>query len=145
MPAIALQVYEAAGSVDAALVWNEAAMLRSCTHPRILPLYGISVEVRTHPQWPPLDAGLAGQAASHADVRLLRQARRPACCTHAPAPVLQPSLGVALRLLTPTSLPAHRLAQNDIIMLAMKHMEGGCLRDVLRQPNAADKLGWHSW
>ena len=30
-------------------------------------------------------------------------------------------------------------------MLAMKHMEGGCLRDVLRQPNAADKLGWHSW
>lgn len=37
------------------------------------------------------------------------------------------------------------LWQDGLIMLAMKHMEGGCLRDVLRHPDARDTLGWHNW
>lgn len=37
------------------------------------------------------------------------------------------------------------IKQDNLIMLAMKHMEGGCMRDVLRQPDAADALGWHNW
>ena len=78
MPAIALQVYEVAGSVDAALVWNEAAMLRSCTHPRILPLYGISVEVRTH-----LPALLALLANLH-HTRLCAYCARPGASPAAP-------------------------------------------------------------
>ena len=42
----------------------------------------------------------------------------------------------------PHALPLH---QGPLVMLAMKHMEGGSLHDVLRRPGAADELTWHDW
>lgn len=52
-PAVWPQVYELPGGVDASVVWNEAAMLRQAVGPRIVPLYGIAVQVG--------GAGWAGQ------------------------------------------------------------------------------------
>lgn len=88
--AVWLQVYELPG-VDASVVWNEAAMLRNAVGPRIIPLYGIAVQVSS--------AALAATAGVPA----------LACTAGAALPCQAPSLPAAwqaLPCLTALSIPA---------------------------------------
>lgn len=41
-----VQVYEILPEMDSGVVWREAALLRRCVHPHIVPLLGVALTVR---------------------------------------------------------------------------------------------------
>jgi hypothetical protein len=44
-PLLPLQVFELLPGADLQAVWDEAALLRQCTHERIVSLFGVAVQV----------------------------------------------------------------------------------------------------
>lgn len=52
-PSDTLQVIELLPGMDSHTAWREAALLRDCTHERIVPLYGVALKVWTCNRRPP--------------------------------------------------------------------------------------------
>jgi hypothetical protein len=66
-------VYELLPGVDSRAAWQEARLLRNCTHPRIVPLLGIAIRVGAHPAAAPL-------------LQRAVRVHMHACCLAAPCP-----------------------------------------------------------
>lgn len=43
---VAVKVFELEPGLDSGAVWREVSMLRHCIHPRVVPLFGVTVQAR---------------------------------------------------------------------------------------------------
>lgn len=131
-----LQVFELQPGVLSGVIWHEISLLRACSHPQIVPVYGVALQV----------GGSAGSGAvckprdSRADRRVLRSlpaaggCRAAQCCgmwrdgTTPCACVLRPSFLAR--------------AQGQLLMVAMQLMLGGSLRAAVLDPDRHEELSW---
>ena len=113
-----VQVMHLAPSVRSSQFWREVQLLRRCAHPRIVPVYGVAVQV----SWR----------------RCGDRARARACgvCT--------PSASCLVRPAWLPGLAASIHPQGQLLMVAMRLMLGGSLRMALRDPDRRAQLRWEA-
>ena len=159
------QVYELGPGARSQRMWHEAALLRSCAHPRLVPLYGAAVSVR---------GCCAGCRPIHAVLPLLAYAcparssravppwlRQTVACDpmlscrwrcilppHGLTCLLRPEAG-ALHAVPPASLgatrAAPRLLQGQLMLLVQHLMRGGSLQAALQDAGQREALRWSAW
>ena len=117
---------------DSSVVWSEAAMMRHCSHERIVPLYGVASKVGGVAGG--LDSVVLGVGVGCSGGWVLWVDAAPGagarfCC-------YCPTCGARLRCM--------HVAQGPLMFLAMELMLGGSLQAAIIDPEKRQQLQWHA-
>lgn len=118
------QVIELAPGMSSQLFWQEAQLLRHCNHDRIVPLYGVGIQVSAV-RWCPF----------------------PSTPSSYPCPLVSPTVCMPKQARNRLLLwPIHRhpILQSNLLLLAMGLMDGGSLKLALSSEERRDGLRWEA-